>query len=998
MPQPVQPPETPAIIQSLTTEDAVAPLSSSHLSSVPTRLPQQTPKGLATPTPPETLPPEFSSDITSSQATLLGQSISARYAARENHGTEVSKSRDGKTSSAGHDLPSNRTGDSRDRTPQSLISSPVESSQLSGNNAEAPSQRLQGNEVKGHEDFLDAQDKIPAHRSINTANPPQQKLVTTCEPAGEQRRNVETCHGTSGSKLAEEMGTAADLQPCCTSQSEKVQADPISTTLNPSLTIGQQPRTNDQRKAEESDKAEGGRQRAERIDSDAFSTNLTSETTNASSVRSSAVTLELSNVERIMTQERGGEIREFEFTSPPSDPLVLPNPAIVPAPDLHQRQPRSQTSQPTPDASASEDTEPAAPGPITGVLEVTADQQEYDQQRQVITAQGDVLLRFRGALLEADRVQVNLPNRILVAEDNVVLTRGNQVLRGQRFEYSFVQDSGVIFDASGELYVPTSGTDLTILPSPADPNAPQEQRPISDRVLSNQPLQDITNPGFYSFFIGGSFGTTTTGNFSNVVSGAPQAVGTINRFRYEADRIDFEGSEAIAQNVRITNDPFSPPELELRAETARFRRISPLVDEIVATRPRLVFDQGLSVPTFRNRVVIDRREREPGLLQFGFDDDDRGGLFIERSFNIVNTPGVLFKVTPQYFLQRAVLGERNPNTPDKDDDGLLDPSSFGLKAQLDATFTPQTTLRASATFTSLDPDDFEEELRASVRLQQVIGTDLPHNLNLEYSFRDRLFNGSLGFQTVQQSLGAVITSPVIRLGDTGINLTYQAGIQAINARTDRQDLLPPPPRDNNRIDLTRYQASATLSRSFTLWRGEALPLTPTEGLRYTPRPVVPFLAVRGVVTGVASAYSSGDTQESLSGTVGLVGQLGHFSRPYLDYTRFNLSYTQVARGNLSPFRFDRVADRVVLSAGISQQIYGPFLAGFQTSFNLDTGEEISTDLFLEYSRRTYSLLLRYNPVQELGSISLRINDFNWAGNPGLFDGSAIRPVVQGVTR
>ncbi|MEQ8462090.1 DUF3769 domain-containing protein [Coleofasciculus sp. E1-EBD-02] len=973
MPQPVQPPETPAIIQSLTTEDAVAPLSSSPVSSVPTRLPHPTPKGLATPTPPETLPPEFSSDITSSQAALLGRSISARYSPTENQGTEVSQSRDAKTSVAGHDLPSNRTGDSRDRTPPPPISSPVESLPLSGNNAEVPSQRLHGNEIKGREDFLDAQDKIPAHRSMNAANSPQQKFVTTCGQADEQRSNVETCHGTSGSKLAEEMGTAADLQPCCTSQSANAQSDPISTTLT------------DQKKVEG-------------IDSDAFSTNLTSETTNASSVGFSAVTLELSNVERIITQERGGEIREFEFTPPPSDRLVLPNPAIVPAPDLHQRQPRSQTSEPTPEPSTSEDTEPAAPGPITGVLELTADQQEYDQQRQVITAQGDVLLRFRGALLEADRVQVNLPNRILVAEDNVVLTRGNQVLRGERFEYSFVQDSGVIFDASGELYVPTSGTDLTILPSPADPNAPEEQRPISDRVLSNQPLQDITNPGFYSFFLGGSFGTTTTGNFSNVVSGAPQAAGTINRFRYEADRIDFEGSEAIAQNVRITNDPFSPPELELRAETARFRRISPLVDEIVATRPRLVFDQGLSVPTFRNRVVIDRREREPGLLQFGFDDDDRGGLFIERSFNIVSTPGVRFKVTPQYFLQRAVLGEQNPNTPDKDDNGLLDPSSFGLKAQLDATFTPRTTLRASATFTNLDPDELDEELRASVRLQQVIGTGLPHNLNLEYSFRDRLFNGSLGFQTVQQSLGAVITSPVIRLGDTGINLTYQAGIQAINARTDRQDLLPPPPRENNRIDLTRYQASATLSRSFTLWRGEALPLTPTEGLRYTPRPVVPFLAVRGVVTGVASAYSSGDTQESLSGTVGLVGQLGHFSQPYLDYTRFNLSYTQVARGNLSPFRFDRAADRIVLSAGITQQIYGPFLAGFQTSFNLDTGEEISTDLFLEYSRRTYSILLRYNPVQELGSISLRINDFNWNGNPGLFDGSAIRPVVQGVTR
>ena len=76
-------------------------------------------------------------------------------------------------------------------------------------------------------------------------------------------------------------------------------------------------------------------------------------------------------------------------------------------------------------------------------------------------------------------------------------------------------------------------------------------------------------------------------------------------------------------------------------------------------------------------------------------------------------------------------------------------------------------------------------------------------------------------------------------------------------------------------------------------------------------------------------------------------------------------------------------------------MYGPFRVGFQTYINLDTGREISTDYLLEYSRRTYNILLRFNPVQQLGSISLRINDFNWTGNPQPFDGSN---VIQGVTR
>jgi hypothetical protein len=456
--------------------------------------------------------------------------------------------------------------------------------------------------------------------------------------------------------------------------------------------------------------------------------------------------------------------------------------------------------------------------------------------------------------------------------------------------------------------------------------------------------------------------------------------------RYEADRVDFEGSNAIARNVRITNDPFSPPELELRADTARFTRLEPLLDEVVASRPRLVFDQGLEVPLLRNRITIDRRPREPGLVNFGYDGTDRGGLYAERTFEVFNSPGVRFSVTPQYFIQKAIF-----------DQGIIDPSVFGVKARLDAILGPRTTVEGRGYLTSLDPSDVENKLRASLRLQQIIGTTLPHTLNLEYSYRNRLYNGSLGFQTVQSSLGAVLTSPVIPLGQTGIDLSYQIGAQYINADTDKLDLLKPN-RKNDRVSLGRFQGTATLSRGFLLWQGQALPATPTEGLRYTPAPVVPYLALSTVITGVASGYSNGDSQESLSGTVGLVGQVGHFSRPSLDYTGFNISYTQVALANQSPFLFDRAADTSILSGGITQQIYGPFRAGFQTSISLNNNQEISTDYFLEYSRRTYNILLRYNPVLQLGSISLRISDFNWTGNPGLFESTGVRPVVQGVTR
>ncbi|MHC5596924.1 MAG: DUF3769 domain-containing protein, partial [Nostoc sp.] len=149
-----------------------------------------------------------------------------------------------------------------------------------------------------------------------------------------------------------------------------------------------------------------------------------------------------------------------------------------------------------------------------------------------------------------------------------------------------------------------------------------------------------------------------------------------------------------------------------------------------------------------------------------------------------------------------------------------------------------------------------------------------------------------------------------------------------------------------------------------------------------------------LLTGTSSYYSNADNQSTLTGTIGLQGQIGHFSRPYLDYTAFNISYSQGLNNGLSPFLFDRSVDNKVLSGGISQQIYGPFRLGFQTSVNLDTGVQTSTDYIVEYSRRSYGITLRYNPVLELGGFSIRISDFNWGGGTDPF--SEVKPVVGGV--
>lgn len=656
----------------------------------------------------------------------------------------------------------------------------------------------------------------------------------------------------------------------------------------------------------------------------------------------------------------------------PSVPsLTRPQPAVPAQPPTNNSSPAP--APPSPAAGASPpgaNNPPTAPTGTGGVVELTADRQEYDAERRIFTAEGNVLMRFQGAVLDTNRLQVNLLNRIAVAEGNVALRRGGQLLRGERFEYNFVQGTGVIQQASGEIYIPTAGQDF----SPTLSAGAIPDRPLSDRVLANQPLQQVASPGGISVVVGAGQDSPSGGG------------GAVRRLRFEAERIEFSPAGWQANNIRITNDPFSPPELELRADQAQLTRVGPLQDEVQATRPRLILDQGFSVPVLQSRVTLDRRQRNPAIANIGFDGTDRGGVFVERTFEPVSTDRIQFSVTPQFFAQRAVA-EKSGN--------IFDPAVYGLRSSLDATLGPRTTVRGSAVLTSLDFSDLEDQLRASFRVRQLVGT---HTLGLEYSYRDRLFNGSLGFQDVQSSLGALFTSPPnLSIGNTGIRLDYQAGVQYVNADTDRLDLLEAD-RRNNRISLSRLQARANIGKDFLLWQGKGLPATRTEGLRYSPTPVVPYVSLITGLEGVATTYSSGDHQNSLRGTIGLQGQFGHFSRRFLDYTAFNVTYSQSAISGQSPFLFDRIVDPQVLSAGITQQVYGPFRVGFQTSVNLDTGRQISTDYILEYQRRTYGLTLRYNPVLAIGSLGLRISDFNWSGGTEPFSGTGIRSVEGGVIR
>ncbi|MEB3290576.1 MAG: DUF3769 domain-containing protein [Leptolyngbya sp.] len=606
-------------------------------------------------------------------------------------------------------------------------------------------------------------------------------------------------------------------------------------------------------------------------------------------------------------------------------------------------------------------------------IRIVADRQAMDVQRQVVTATGDVRVQFGRDNITADHLWINLNHRYLRAEGGVLLNRNQQVLEGETATYNLLQGAGSLTQARGSLQIATLTEDF----STTFPNdlATDALDPFNARLQGQGSISQVTSPGGVSFSLNGAaamFGSERS---------------DLGRLRFEAGSLSFDASGWYGENLRMTNDPFSPPELELRGNRVSFIPNSEAESELCIENPRLVFDQRLSLPLLRPCYQFQNGELpanflNPLMINLGYDSRDRDGFFIDREFPVFAVGDFQVAVAPQFYLSRW-LGESGGD--------LFDPANVGLVARARGNLGPRTATLGFVSLPGLDLGNFADRVRAKLRVQRLVGN---HRLGVEYTYRDRLFNGTLGFQDVQTSAGLLLESPVFPLGESGLDLSYQVSGQYVTATTDRPDLLEPGIAEGL-VSLFRTQGAVDLSRRFLLWQGEAKPSTATEGLRFSPRPLVPSLSLAAGLRGVGTYYSSNNFQESLDVRVQLSGQVGHLSRNYLDYTQFNLGlFRGFIGGNDSPFLFDRQVDSRVISGGLVQQIYGPVLLGVQTAFNLNTGQEIDTSFSLEYRRRSYGLVAHYSPTRETGFLGFRLSQFDWAGPTDPFDRGSLTPTLE----
>ena len=462
--------------------------------------------------------------------------------------------------------------------------------------------------------------------------------------------------------------------------------------------------------------------------------------------------------------------------------------------------------------------------------------------------------------------------------------------------------------------------------------------------------------------------------------------GTISRWRLQAGRLRLTPTTLSGDRVAFTNDPFTPAQSWMDSENV-VATLQPNGDTVIkAERNTLLVEDRLPIPVTRS-TRIEKREEVENRWVLGFDQDDRNGFYLGRNIDIRMGERGQLRVQPQLMVERAINGETSSYPLPGEPQGfpaVAQPAKtgdlFGVEINLNQPIG-RWDLTANLNVSTFDPDNITDGTRSFADLKVPVRLPLLGDATgrLFGAYRFRTWNGTLGEETVYAAGGISLESSGMlpNWGRLSGNYYWRTGFGNFKANVfDSRDLAA----------LWRYNAIGSLNLSLPLWTGTPAPATPTRGLKNSAIPIVPGLVLNANVLGTAAYFGDGTNQNTISLSGGPTLTLGHFEKPFLDYTQLTVTGGGTLRQGISPLAFDRAVDLSTLGIGLTQQLVGPLLFNGGIGFNVDPnsgsyGAVTASYVELRWQRRAYEIGIFYSPYDGLGGVRVKLNDFNFTG-PG----------------
>ncbi len=476
----------------------------------------------------------------------------------------------------------------------------------------------------------------------------------------------------------------------------------------------------------------------------------------------------------------------------------------------------------------------------------------------------------------------------------------------------------------------------------------------------------------------------------STVSNQSLVQGLISRWRIQARRMEITPTALRADRAALTNDPFTPAQTWMDADGVTITQVAKGKTQIRAQANQLVLDERLTIPVVSRTTL---RQEVGSRWALNVDSRDRNGAYLGYQAPVIRfgRTGRL-DLQPQLLIQRALNGSTNsyplpgqpadaPTVTQRNTAGDL----FGLLANLSVPVAGFQ-FNGTADVSTLNPALLAAGTRSWADLSRTVHLPVlgDSTLRLFGAYRYRTWNGTLGEQDVYAAYGVSLedTGSLPNWGSLNSNFFWKIGSGRYQATAYSATNTP-----TDLATTWRTNVIGSLNASLPLWTGKALPLTRDQAYRHSPIPIRPGLSLAANITGTLAVYGNGAYQNTLSLSGGPTLTLGHFQKPFFDYTQLTITGGGTFRQGISPLGFDRAVDLGTLNFGLTQQIAGPLVFSGGVGINIDPtstsyGGITNSYVELRWQQRAYEIGIYYSPYEQLGGLRIKLNDFNFQG-PGL---------------
>ena len=564
----------------------------------------------------------------------------------------------------------------------------------------------------------------------------------------------------------------------------------------------------------------------------------------------------------------------------------------------------------------------------------------------VIYAEGNVLVTYRGNILNADNLTFDKSSKKISAEGNIVLKLGDQIFKVSQLEYSFINEKGYLLNVKGSINTNTLIDDLSSTFSLSDFNQINSLLDLKKKEVLYTPNK-LENWLFYT------------------------------------DKITIDGKNWKSNRAILSNDLLELKQMKLAInsleviyETDKLRFKSSL--------NYLIFDENLSIPVWFGERTLTKNSEEfldfEGSWNIGYENLDKDGYFIGRQLKTVDlSDNFVLDLEPQFLLQRSLKGytksfvkKGDSITSEKVKRNISFKDYFALESQLKGRINDWD-LETENNLNSLDVNKFSDAFRSKTSLSKKINLfNSKWDKSLYGIYRNRVWNGSLGEAEIYFGYGSKIQKTNTWI-DNGIKNTEFLSLGLANIKAEALNT-------KNLVTNLKGNLFYSIDQNFPISIEKPQNKSIDISYKYIPAPITKGLSLNSKFEASYSFYEKGHHQEHIGYGIGPELILGNFKNKTFDYTRLSLFPFYKLSSGLSVFKFDQNYDRFSLNIDLDQQLFGPVIFKSSGTLNLtndsdDYGKFISSKISLNWKKRSYEVGIFYQPHNQVGGFSFSLFGF-----------------------